>query len=113
MSMPGTHTECVAACHSESTRHAAILRPRQFTVSARAAAAASLVLALLPGAGLGGTTEEAEQILEAAGVTGGLVVHLGCGDGQLTAALRANEGFVVHTTPASATSYLPAVRLRV
>jgi len=57
--------------------------------------AALLTLAMLPSAGLGGTAEEAEQILETAGVTGGLVVHLGCGDGQLTAALCANERFVV------------------
>ena len=30
---------------------------------------------------------EAEQIIRASGVQGGLVVHLGCGDGRLTAAL--------------------------
>ena len=32
--------------------------------------------------------EEARQILAATGVKGGLVVHIGCGDGRLTAALR-------------------------
>ena len=31
----------------------------------------------------------AKEILDASGVTGGLVVHIGCGDGKLTAALRA------------------------
>jgi len=36
------------------------------------------------------------EILDAAGVQGGLVVHLGCGDGKLTATLRATESFVVH-----------------
>jgi len=40
--------------------------------------------------------DEARQILQAAGVTGGLVVHLGCGDGRLTAALRASEAYTVH-----------------
>ena len=40
--------------------------------------------------------QSAARILDATGVTGGLVVHLGCGDGQLTAALRANPGFTVH-----------------
>ena len=30
------------------------------------------------------------------GVTGPLVVHIGCGDGKLTAALRVNEGMLVH-----------------
>jgi len=38
----------------------------------------------------------ARQILEATGVRGGLVVHLGCADGKLTAALRANDRFLVH-----------------
>jgi outer membrane protein assembly factor BamB len=38
----------------------------------------------------------AGRILEATGVTGGLVVHWGCGDGELTAALCAGEGYLVH-----------------
>ena len=38
----------------------------------------------------------ARKILEDAGVKGGLVVHLGCGDGKLTAALRASDSFLVH-----------------
>ncbi|MFZ5829173.1 MAG: PQQ-binding-like beta-propeller repeat protein [Planctomycetota bacterium] len=37
----------------------------------------------------------AQEILKATGVQGGLVVHLGCGDGKLTAALRANERYLV------------------
>ena len=36
------------------------------------------------------------NILDAAGVKGGLVVHLGCGDGKLTAALRVNDRYLVH-----------------
>ena len=39
--------------------------------------------------------EQAEKILAATGVQGGLVVHLGCGDGRLTAALRRNESYSV------------------
>jgi outer membrane protein assembly factor BamB len=38
----------------------------------------------------------ADAIYEATGVQGGLVVHLGCGNGELTAALRANPRFLVH-----------------
>ncbi|MBD3265144.1 PQQ-binding-like beta-propeller repeat protein, partial [bacterium] len=38
----------------------------------------------------------AKSILTSAGVQGGLVVHAGCGDGQLTAALHQNDGFLVH-----------------
>jgi outer membrane protein assembly factor BamB len=36
------------------------------------------------------------EILSATGVKGGLVVHLGCGDGKLTAALRASDAYLVH-----------------
>jgi len=45
---------------------------------------------------------QARQILEATGVKGGLVVHVGCGDGNLTAALRVNDGLIVHGLDADA-----------
>lgn len=38
----------------------------------------------------------AGQILEATELKGGLIVHLGCGDGKLTAALHAGGSYVVH-----------------
>jgi outer membrane protein assembly factor BamB len=38
----------------------------------------------------------AGNILKTTGVKGGLVVHVGCGDGQLTAALRVNDSYLVH-----------------
>jgi len=38
----------------------------------------------------------AKEVLETTGVQGGIVVHLGCGDGRLTAALRASECYTVH-----------------
>jgi outer membrane protein assembly factor BamB len=44
----------------------------------------------------------AEQILDATGVKGGLVVHIGCGDGKLTTALRANDSYLVHGLDADA-----------
>ncbi len=42
------------------------------------------------------SADTATDILDAAGVKGGLVVHLGCGDGRLTAALHASERYLVH-----------------
>lgn len=39
--------------------------------------------------------ETAQEILDATGVKGGLVVHVGCGDGKLTAALRTNDSYLV------------------
>lgn len=53
--------------------------------------AAVLLLAFVPIA-LGG---EAEELIEASGKSGGFVVHVPCGDGTLTAGLRAGDGFVV------------------
>jgi outer membrane protein assembly factor BamB len=43
----------------------------------------------------------AKQILEATGAHGGLVIHLGCGAGQLTAALRTSDNIVVQGLDAS------------
>ena len=56
-------------------------------------ALASVLLAIAAGTSL--AASEADEILALAGVKGGLVVHLGCGDGRLTAALRASDAFVV------------------
>jgi outer membrane protein assembly factor BamB len=44
----------------------------------------------------GAERDLARSILEATGLEGGLIVHLGCGDGKLTAALRQGDGYLVH-----------------
>ena len=41
-------------------------------------------------------SRQAVDILAATGVTGPLIVHVGCGDGRLTAALRSGEHTLVH-----------------
>ncbi len=46
--------------------------------------------------------EQAQHILDASGVKGGLIVHVNCGDGKLTAALRANDSYLVHGLDADA-----------
>jgi len=38
----------------------------------------------------------ARKILDDTGITGGLVVHIGCGDGTFTIALHANDRYLVH-----------------
>ena len=38
---------------------------------------------------------QAECILHTTGLKGGLIVHIGCTDGKLTAALRANDSYIV------------------
>ncbi|MBC8872775.1 MAG: PQQ-binding-like beta-propeller repeat protein [Planctomycetes bacterium] len=44
----------------------------------------------------GEVEDQANQILEDTGIKGGLIVHVGCGDGKLTAALRAGDQYLVH-----------------
>ncbi len=58
---------------------------------------------------------QARRILDDTGVQGGLVVHLGCGGGKLTAALRTDEKFLVHgldTDPANVEKARTHIRSR-
>jgi len=48
------------------------------------------------GAASAAEVPQATEILDATGVKGGLIVHVGCGDGKLTAALCANSRYLVH-----------------
>ncbi len=58
---------------------------------------------LLLGAGITPERQEAaRRILADTGIKGGLVVHVGCADGRLTAALRVNDSYVVHGLDTSA-----------
>ena len=59
---------------------------------------------LLSGGAGQAQSPQAQTILEAAGVTGGLIVHVGCGDGKLTAALRANDSYIVQGLDADVTA---------
>ena len=56
------------------------------------------ILAICPAAEAQQETPEqqARAILNATGIRGGLIVHVGCGDGTLTAALSHNESCLVH-----------------
>jgi len=47
-------------------------------------------------AGAAAVSDTAQQIVETAGIEGGLVVHVGCGNGELTAALRRSDRYLVH-----------------
>ena len=40
--------------------------------------------------------ELAKQILDTTGIKGGLIAHIGCGDGELTAALHINDSYLIH-----------------
>ncbi len=58
-----------------------------------------VALGLMPGlsgTGHAGVAEDAAAILAAANVTGGFVVHLGAGTGELTAALQTSPAVQVH-----------------
>lgn len=71
----------------------AMARQLRFTGSVRAAA---VVCALL-GAGVlcRARGQTAAELLHQSGIAGGVVVHLGCGDGSLTAGLRAGDAYRV------------------
>ena len=60
------------------------------------------------GAGQSPARALAKEIIGATGVRGGLIVHLGCGDGKLTAALRANDSYLVHGLDAGAANVAAA-----
>lgn len=64
--------------------------------SVRLLAVACLFLCALFAKAQDSAEQQAEKIIQASGVQGGLIVHLGCGDGQLTSALRVNDRFLVH-----------------
>jgi len=49
-----------------------------------------------------------KQILGATDVQGGLIVHVGCGDGTLTSALRASDSFLVHGVDADPSNVVSA-----
>jgi outer membrane protein assembly factor BamB len=67
---------------------------RQLLVCILGTVSLSSVLAADPGPD--SHTSIAQDILTATGVKGGLIAHLGCGDGTLTGALRVNERYLVH-----------------
>ena len=72
------------------------MRGTGFTRAASGWAAVLALLFVCTAHGAQDPSAAARQILQATGVRGGLIVHLGCGDGRLTAALHADEAFLVH-----------------
>ncbi len=52
----------------------------------------------------------ATDILQRTGVQGGIVVHIGCGDGTLTAALHASDRYTIHGLDADAEKVAEARR---
>ena len=60
--------------------------------------------AVAHGAAAADPADDARRILDASDVKGGLVVHLGSGDGTLTAALRVNDRYLVHGLDTDAAS---------
>ena len=57
---------------------------------------ATILVGICPSAEKVPVEDLSARLLQEANVSGGLVVHLGCGSGHLTAALGADERFLVH-----------------
>ncbi|NCP33624.1 MAG: hypothetical protein COZ06_06590 [Armatimonadetes bacterium CG_4_10_14_3_um_filter_66_18] len=66
------------------------------TLGGSASALCALLMTVPTIAVVAAEKEQAREICDATGVKGGLIVHLGCGDGKLTAALRPNDSYLVH-----------------
>ncbi len=54
-----------------------------------------LPVILIQGCSQGTPVDQAKSILEKSGIKGGLIVHINCGDGLLTEALKANDSYLV------------------
>ena len=65
-------------------------------------AAVTFLAASTGGGAVSAATGDAAAILEKSGVQGGLIGHVGCGDGTLTTALRRDDGYIVHGLDRSA-----------
>ena len=63
--------------------------------------------------GTGGAADFARKVLDATGVNGGLIVHIGCDDAGLTMALRASDAHTVqglHTDPKAVESAMSHIQ---
>ena len=76
---------------------------RVTSVSRRVFLALGILLATAVPSALAGPKDEARQIASAANFHGGLVIHVGCGNGQLAAALRLADNCVVQGLDTDAT----------
>jgi len=70
--------------------------PGRTAASVAALAAGIALVAAGTGRAAASPTQQAGRMLQAAGVRGGFIVHVGCDDGRLTAALGARDGCLVH-----------------
>ncbi|MBM4042871.1 MAG: methyltransferase domain-containing protein, partial [Planctomycetes bacterium] len=110
---------CSAAFRRSSVRSSAFRRSPVWSPAFRRSLALLLTLALALlaaashcGAGdAAGPKALAEEIVRSAGVPGGLCVHLGCGEGALTAELAASGKFLVHAMDPDAAAAAKAQRL--
>ena len=72
--------------------------------------AAVAVVAVLSATGVAQAAQTPEQLLTDSGVQGGLIVHVGCGDGSATASLALNDRCVVQGLDRSPTNVAAARR---
>jgi len=82
------------------------------TIKRSALGVIAILACIAPSASAAQTPDaEARAVIEATGFTGGLVVHVGCGDGKLTAALGAGDNVLVHGLDAGGANVSAARKL--
>ena len=77
-------------------------RRRSFMGTAMRVKLCFALVPILVVCGVSHARPEARNLLVDSGIKGGLVVHLGCGEGELTAALCADDRYLVHGLDRSA-----------
>jgi len=82
-----------------NTQGANMKRDRVSRFKVRVFGVLGVVLLIFGGTAWG---ESAQEMLKASGVKGGLIVHIGCGDGKLTAGFGASDKYLVHGLDADA-----------
>ena len=71
-------------------------RQNQRSISKRVFGILSIVMLILTLPAVSVSAQDTAALLELAGTKGGLIVHVGCSDGSVTARLRAGDPYFVH-----------------
>ncbi len=99
MGLPRSHNEPFAIKNRTKKLEESVIMRESKTANdilKRTAIGTMVLCATIWYAGAATPQDQAQNIMKETGIQGGLVVHVGCGDGKLTSALRVNDSYLVH-----------------